>query len=72
MCKRCIVKIEWFKIVLWWIGVDFAETRVKHDIFFVTEKTKVYYEMMTTYEKIIYNKKKNFNLKDFIICKYIF
>ena len=40
MCNRSIVQIDLFKIVLRWIGVDFAET--KDDIFSVTQKTKVY------------------------------
>ena len=50
MCNRCIVQIEVFKIVLWWIRVDFAETRVKVYTFFVTEKKKVFEETKTTYE----------------------
>ena len=41
MCNRCIVQIELLKIVLLWIGVDFAKTRVRDDIFFVKEKTEV-------------------------------
>ena len=59
------------KIVLWWIGVDFADTRVKDDIFFVTEKTKVHSEMKKTYEKKFVTKNKYFNLKDFTYYKYI-
>ena len=40
VCNRCIVQIVFLKIVLYigWKGVDFAETSVRHDIFFVTEK----------------------------------
>ena len=37
----CIVQIEMLKIVLCRVEVDFAVTRVKDDIFFVTEKTNV-------------------------------
>ena len=37
-CKKCIVKTEFLKIVLLWIGVDAAET--KYDIFFVKRKLK--------------------------------
>ena len=33
--KRFMPQIELFKISMWWTGVDFAETRVKDDIFFV-------------------------------------
>ena len=41
VCNRCMVQIELLKIVPWWIGVDFAETRLWDDIFFMTEKNKV-------------------------------
>ena len=66
MCKRCIVQIKLFKIVLRWIGVDFAETRVKYDILFVTEKTIVYLKIKTDTTKNVY-REKCFNLKDFIL-----
>ena len=39
VCNRCIVQIEFFKIVLWWIGVDFTQPRVK----VVTKSTKGYF-----------------------------
>ena len=39
VCNRCIVQIVLLKIVLQTgrIGVDFAETSVRDDIFFVTD-----------------------------------
>ena len=62
VCNRRIVQIELLKIVLWWIGVDFAETRVKIYIFFVIKfikqrrHTKKYKTDKNKYliEKILY------------------
>ena len=53
VCNTCIVQIELLKIVLIWIGVDFAETRVRDDIFFVTEKTKVNKEIKKTTKEFL-------------------